>query len=450
MTMTFAELGLPKPALAAVEMMGFTTPTPVQERAIPALLSGRDVRAAASTGTGKTAAFLLPALSNLEHHAKGEGPHMLVLSPTRELAEQIGHACFPIACKTRHFVLTVTGGTKYGPQIKSLRRGIDILVATPGRLNDLRKRGVVDLSNVDMLVLDEADLMLDMGFWPDIESVLEEVPDDRQTALFSATFEHSIMKKAGKLLDDPVSIEVSHHGETAATVDQYVLPVENRKKQSLLQAMLNEKGAERVIVFARTKRRADECAQQLHDADFVAESIHSDKSQGVRRRILKRFSTGATKVLVATDVLARGIDVPNVDYVVNYDLPDAPEDYVHRIGRTGRAGNDGFAVSFSTAQSHNELAAIQKLIDRKLPLMSIESYEVDPSILEPKEKRRARGQRDSEYAGKGKRRGPHAGKGARCGAAAGKKAQYKLRARKAAGGSSRSRKTASLGVRRAH
>lgn len=379
---TFADLGLSTPVLKAVGEMGFTSPTPVQEQAIPALLAGRDVCAAASTGTGKTAAFLLPALDGLEHYRKGEGPRMLVVSPTRELAEQIGKACMPIARATGHYMLTVTGGSKYGPQLKSLNRGIDILIATPGRLNDLRDRGAVDLSSIDILVLDEADRMLDMGFWPDIESILEEVPSTRQTALFSATFDHGVMKKVGSILADPVTIEISHHGETAANVEQYVIPIENSRKPLLLQAMLNEKGAERVIVFARTKRRADECAQMLHDADFVAESIHSDKSQDARRKILKRFSRGTTKILVATDVLARGIDVPNVDYVVNYDLPDVPEDYVHRIGRTGRAGNEGFAVSFSTAQSRGELSAIQKLIDMKLPLMTMESFEIDPSILE--------------------------------------------------------------------
>lgn len=417
MTISFAELGLSTPVLKAVEKMGFTSPTPVQEQAIPELLAGHDVCAAAATGTGKTAAFLLPTLSKLGHYEKGKGPRMLVVSPTRELAEQIGRACLPISRQTKHFMLTVTGGTKYGPQIKQLRRGIDILIATPGRLNDLRERGVVDLSSIEVLVLDEADRMLDMGFWPDIESILEEVPEKRQTALFSATFDHSVMGKVNKVLNDPVMIEIAHHGETAATVNQYVLPIDNKKKPELLQATLNEMGAERVIVFTRTKRRADECAKLLHDADFVAESIHSDKNQNLRRRILKRFSKGDTNILVATDVLARGIDVPDVDYVVNYDLPDAAEDYVHRIGRTGRAGHDGFAVSFSTRESRNELNAIQKLIDKKLPIMPLESFEVDPTILEPKKKKKEQATPNAESKHEGKRKSrsfkPHGKNGAR-------------------------------------
>ena len=413
MTISFAELGLSTPVLKAVEKMGFTSPTPVQEQAIPELLAGHDVCAAAATGTGKTAAFLLPTLSKLGHYEKGEGPHMLVVSPTRELAEQIGRACLPISRQTKHFMLTVTGGAKYGPQIKQLRRGIDILIATPGRLNDLRERGVVDLSSIEVLVLDEADRMLDMGFWPDIESILEEVPEKRQTALFSATFDHSVMGKVNKVLNDPVMIEIAHHGETAATVNQYVLPIDNKKKPELLQATLNEMGAERVIVFTRTKRRADECAKLLHDADFVAESIHSDKNQNLRRRILKRFSKGTTNILVATDVLARGIDVPDVDYVVNYDLPDAAEDYVHRIGRTGRAGHDGFAVSFSTRESRNELNAIQKLIDKKLPIMPLESFEVDPTILEPKKKKKEQPTTSTEGKRKSRSFKPHGNNGAR-------------------------------------
>ena len=319
----FAELGLSEAALAAVERMGYDSPTPVQEQSIPYILEGRDVIAAASTGTGKTAAFLLPTLSTLERmKGRGRAPRVCVVSPTRELAQQISRTCMQISRKTGHFVTTVYGGTPYGPQIRELRGGTDVLIATPGRLNDLMDRGVVDLSETKVLVLDEADRMLDMGFLPDVTKIVEHTPAERQTLLFSATIDSSIQKNLGNLLKDPAIIEIARNGETAATVAQYIMPIANRKKQELLEAVLNDKGHERVIVFARTKNRTEECAEALEAAGFHAESIHSDKTQGRRRRALENFRRGKTDILVATDVLARGIDVPEVNYVINFDLPD--------------------------------------------------------------------------------------------------------------------------------
>ena len=391
----FAELGLSEAALAAVERMGYDSPTPVQEQSIPYILEGRDVIAAASTGTGKTAAFLLPTLSTLERmKGRGRAPRVCVVSPTRELAQQISRTCMQISRKTGHFVTTVYGGTPYGPQIRELRGGTDVLIATPGRLNDLMDRGVVDLSETKVLVLDEADRMLDMGFLPDVTKIVEHTPAERQTLLFSATIDSSIQKNLGNLLKDPAIVEIARNGETAATVAQYIMPIANRKKQELLEAVLNDKGHERVIVFARTKNRTEECAEALEAAGFHAESIHSDKTQGRRRRALDNFRRGKTDILVATDVLARGIDVPDVNYVINFDLPDMAEDYVHRIGRTGRAGEEGFAISFVTRETMKTLKEIEKLIGKDIPFTTIEGYETDPSVLEkPKRGERKGGTR---------------------------------------------------------
>ncbi len=388
----FADLGLSQAALAAVDRLGYENPTPVQEQAIPLVLEGRDLIAAASTGTGKTAAFLLPVLSVLPRvKGRGRAPRVLVVSPTRELAQQIARTCMQIARKTGHFVTTVFGGTSYGPQIKELRGGTDVLIATPGRLKDLMARGVVDLGSIGVLVLDEADRMLDMGFLPDVTTIVEATPDCRQTLLFSATIDQSIQKNLGSLLRDPAMVEIARNGETAKTVEQFMMPIKNFQKPELLHAVLDEKGSERVIVFARTKNRTEECAEELRNAGYSAESIHSDKSQGQRRRALENFRRGKTSVLVATDVLARGIDVPDVDHVINFDLPDMPEDYVHRIGRTGRAGEQGYAISFVTRENRRLLADIEKLIDKHIPLMELETFELDLSLLEKPKKGERRG-----------------------------------------------------------
>ena len=402
---SFAELGLSDAALHAVDRLGYENPTPVQEQAIPHVLAGRDLIAAASTGTGKTAAFLLPAMSQLAprprgREGRGRAPRMLVVSPTRELAQQSSRTCMKISRCTNHYVTTVFGGTPYGPQISELRNGTDILIATPGRLMDLMERGVVDLSAIQVLVLDEADRMLDMGFLPDVTAIVDKIPVERQTLLFSATIDESIQNNLGSLLRDPAIVEISKNGETAKTVTQYIMPILNSRKPELLRAILEEKGHERVIVFARTKNRTEDCAKMLRDAGYAAESIHSDKSQAQRRRALDGFRRGKTDILVATDVLARGIDVTGVDYVVNFDLPDMPEDYIHRIGRTGRAGEEGFAISFVTRESRGTLVEIERLIGKNIPYLELESFETDPSILEkPARGRKRPGARGGKQGG---------------------------------------------------
>ena len=404
---TFADLGLSEAALAAVERLGYENPTPVQLQAIPLVLEGRDLIAAASTGTGKTAAFLLPILSTLPRGKKGKrAPRVLVVSPTRELAQQISTTCMQITRKTGHYVTTVFGGTPYGPQINEIRRGTDVLIATPGRLNDLMNKGVIDLGGIKHLVLDEADRMLDMGFLPAVTTIVDATPEDRQTLLFSATIDQSIQKNLGTLLNDPAIVEIARNGETAKSVEQFMMPIANFKKPELLQAVLEEKGSDRVIVFARTKNRTEDCAEALCDAGYRAESIHSDKSQGQRKRALDNFRKGRTSILVATDVLARGIDVPDVDHVINFDLPDMPEDYVHRIGRTGRAGEQGFAISFVTRESSRTLKDIEKLIGKDIAFMELETYELNMADIERGKK--GNGPKKGGY--KGNKGGGYAGK----------------------------------------
>ncbi len=392
----FASLGLSENALDAVKRLGYDEPTPVQEQAIPLVLEGRDLIAAASTGTGKTAAFLLPVLSQMTRdRSHKRPPRLLVVSPTRELAQQIAFTAMKIARCTGQFVTTVFGGAPYGPQIKEIRRGTDVLIATPGRLNDLMTRDVVDLSGIQTLVLDEADRMLDMGFLPDVTTIVNATPDERQTLLFSATIDESIQKNLGNLLKDPAIVEIAHKGETAKTVEQFMMPIKQDDKPALLRAVLEEKGHERVIVFARTRGRAEDFAKALCEDGYKAESIHSDKSVGARRRALDKFRRGKANILVATDVLARGIDVPSVDYVINLDLPDCPEDYVHRIGRTGRAGEHGYAISFVSPNQRRLLVDIEKLIDRDIPFMGLETYDLDPDLLNRKNKGRGGSSRNS-------------------------------------------------------
>ena len=393
----FNELGLSDEALQAVARLGYEAPTPVQEQAIPLALEGRDLIAAAKTGTGKTAAFSLPSLDRLDHAKGGQGPLMLVVTPTRELAQQIGEVCTAIAASTHHRILTVVGGLSYEPQIKKLRHGVDILIATPGRLVDLMEQKAVRLGDVEVLVLDEADRMLDMGFWPAMRKIIGATPDSRQTLLFSATIDSSIKNSVGKLLHDPAFVEIAHKGETADTVEQHIVRVPQTLKPELLKALLAEKGAERVIVFARTRSRADSTCRRLKRAGYSVEAIHSDRSQNQRRRALDNFASGQTGVLVATDVLARGIDVEEVDYVVNYDLPTQPEDYIHRIGRTGRAGAAGFAISFVSPETEEALRDIEKLIKRPIPEMDVASFDLEQAASEQAARQaRSEARRDPE------------------------------------------------------
>ena len=399
MTTSFHELGLSEKTLAAVERLGYEEPTPVQQQAIPLVLEGRDIIAAAKTGTGKTAAFSLPTMDRLGRIQRGQGPLMLVVSPPRELADQIGEVCRAIATSTHHRILTVVGGLSLDPQIKQLKHGVDILIATPGRLIDLMERDAVRLSNVEVLVLDEADRMLDMGFWPQMKKIIAACPSKRQTLLFSATIDDQITKSVGSLLHDPAYVEIAHRGETADTVDQFVIPATQTTKADLLKAVLEEKGSNRVIVFARTRSRADSCTRRLRRAGYAVEAIHSDRSQAQRKRALENFAKGKTNVLVATDVLARGIDVTEVDYVINYDLPNQPEDYVHRIGRTGRAGETGFAVSFVSPEQKPWLKDIEKLTKQTIPEMELESFDLEEAEAAAAARAtRAAGKQDPELA----------------------------------------------------
>lgn len=382
---SFYELGLSASMLKAVQALGYEEPTPVQAQAIPAVLAGNDVVAGAKTGTGKTAAFSLPCMDMIEARAKHDKPQMLVLSPTRELAQQTAEVCTSIAAVTKHRILCVVGGLSQRPQVQKLKKGVDVLIATPGRLIDLKNQGYVDLSHVSVFILDEADRMLDMGFAPDIHRIAEYLPEQHQTLLFSATIDDAVEKSIGKLLYEPQRIEVAKRGEVADTVKQSIIRVPHNLKASLLVALLKERGSSRVIVFARTRGRADTCARRLCKAGIPAAAIHSDRSQAQRRRALNQFEEGKIDVLVGTDVLARGIDVDNVSYVVNFDLPMEAQDYVHRIGRTGRAGASGEAISFVSPDNKRMLKDIQRLIKQTIPEVELDSFDLEQAQEEAME-----------------------------------------------------------------
>lgn len=395
--LSFEELGLGEKSLSAVKRMGFEVPTPVQEQSIPLVLKGRNILAAAQTGTGKTAAFTLPSMDRLGHAKGGQGPLMLVITPTRELAQQIGEVAREIAVSTHHRIATVVGGLSYKPQISRLKQGCDILIATPGRLIDLMEQKAVRLDDVQVLVLDEADRMLDMGFLPAVKRIVSATPKSRQTLLFSATIDKSIMSVAGSFMRDPATVEIARKGDVASTVEHYVIRVPQSVKPDLLKAVLEEKGFFRVIVFARTRSRADSSCRRLRRAGYKAEAIHSDRSQSQRKRALDRFAQGEVNIITATDVLARGIDVDEVDYVINFDVPDQPEDYIHRIGRTGRAGSKGLAITFVTPETEGALRAIEKLIKAEIPEMQLESFDKEAAAAAVAEKSMtARAGRDPE------------------------------------------------------
>ncbi len=357
--MNFKDLGLQPFLLGRCESLGFTEPTPIQKQAIPILLKGGDIIGTAETGTGKTAAFLLPILQKIDI-AQTKGTTVLVLSPTRELANQTDVACREFAPK--HIRCTsIIGGTGYKAQMDALRRRPNILIATPGRLIDYVEQGVVDLSKITTLVLDEADRMLDMGFLPSIKRIVKLIPTKRQTLLFSATMSDEIDRIAVSMMNDPEYISVSRRGTAAATIEQKAYPVAAHSKIPLLLDLLKTEDFERVLVFTRTKRGADRVANILDKWDHKSNRIHGDRSQSQREAALRSFKTGKTNVLVATDVAARGIDIDAVSHVINYDVPEAPEDYVHRIGRTGRAGNTGQAITLLTLAEESNMRAIEKL-----------------------------------------------------------------------------------------
>lgn len=390
---SFDALGLSQEIMGAVEELGYTAPTPVQAGAIPQVLEGRDVLAAAQTGTGKTAAFLLPTMNNLAHGEKrrvrgrslGCGPYLLVVTPTRELAQQIELVCRTVAKHTGHSSVTVVGGLGYGPQRNALKQGCDILIATPGRLIDLMEQGACSLDQVQVLVLDEADRMLDMGFLPAIRTIVGATPEQRQTLLFSATLDEGKVGSITDLVKTPARIEVAPVTSTADTVEQYALPVSLEAKNALLAQVLKKAGSERVIVFTRTKHRADACRRRLVKANISCAVIHGDRTQNQRERALRSFSAGEVDVLVATDVLARGIDIADVNYVVNFDVPEDPVDYIHRIGRTGRGGDVGWSLTFVTEQDFDEFNDIEALMGKTVDLYDTEGLELgeNPVFIDP-------------------------------------------------------------------
>ena len=381
--MSFDSLGLSAELVRAVSDKGYSEPTPVQRQAIPVILEGRDILAGAQTGTGKTAGFTLPMLQRLSagKPVNGQRPvRALVLTPTRELAAQVGES---VEVYGRHLQLSssvIFGGVKINPQIQRLRQGVDILVATPGRLLDHAGQGTLDLSRVEILVLDEADRMLDMGFIRDIRRILALLPRRRQNLLFSATYSNDIKKLADGLLDSPVLIEVARRNTAAESVSQVVHPVDRSRKRELLSFMVGSQNWRQVLVFTRTKHGANRLSQQLEKDGISSAAIHGNKSQGARTRALAGFKAGEVRVLVATDIAARGLDIQQLPHVVNYELPNVPEDYVHRIGRTGRAGNEGQAVSLVCVDEHKLLGDIERLLKRDISKIMIPGYEPDPAI----------------------------------------------------------------------
>ena len=384
----FQSLGLSNTLLKAVEDEGYTTPTPVQQQSIPPLLDGRDVLGVAQTGTGKTAAFALPVLQIMERRRTQGKRYIraLILSPTRELAAQIDERfdAYSKNMDIRHRV--IFGGVKQNPQVRALNKGLDILVATPGRLLDLIGQGFVDLSNVEFFVLDEADRMLDMGFIRDIEKVLKLLPKKRQNLLFSATMPKSIAKLAGSFLNKAVMVDVSPKEMTVDRIEQKIMFLRKADKRRLLVQLIKEQKVERGIVFTRTKHGANRLVKQLGQSNLSAAAIHGNKSQGARTRALAGFKDGSVPILVATDIASRGIDVEGITHVFNYDLPNEPESYVHRIGRTARAGRSGIAYAFCDDSESGYLVGIQQLIGQEIPVDSQHEFHFIGAIPKPGQK----------------------------------------------------------------
>ena len=380
--MSFKELGLHPMLLSRCESLGFIKPTPIQEQAIPLVLDGEDIIACAETGTGKTAAFLLPLLQELIE-SKSKGTAVLILAPTRELANQTEQACRDLAPKNIKCAILI-GGAGYRSQENALRRGPDVIVATPGRLVDFMERGEIDFSRLQTLVLDEADRMLDMGFLPAIKRIVKTLPVDRQTLFFSATMSSEIEKIAYSMMLEPQFVEVNKRGKVTDLVEQTVYPVAANSKTVLLLDLLEREKFERVLVFTRTKRGADKIAHILEKRSHKSNRIHGDRSQSQREAALRSFKNGSTNVLVATDVAARGIDIDSVSHVINYDIPEVPEDYVHRIGRTGRAGNKGRAITLVTAGEEHTMRAIERLTGQTVERVLLPDFGgVMPSVVKP-------------------------------------------------------------------
>jgi len=381
--MSFNKLGLSAPLLKAIQEQGYTEPTPIQEQAIPIVLQRKDILAGAQTGTGKTAGFTLPLLELLSRAKPTKTKHMLralILTPTRELAAQVGESVEIYGKHLPFKSAVIFGGVKINPQITKLRKGVDIVIATPGRLLDHISQKTLDLKNIDFFILDEADRMLDMGFINDIKKILALLPKQKQTLLFSATYSDEIKKLSDKLLNSPALIEVARRNTASETVQQAIYHVDKTRKRELLTHLINEGKWKQVLVFTRTKHGANRLTEQLGKDDITAVAIHGNKSQNSRTKALADFKKGEVRVLVATDIAARGIDIDQLPHVVNYELPNVSEDYVHRIGRTGRAGNEGEAISLVCVDEHEYLVNIEKLIKKDIPKVWLKGFKPDPSI----------------------------------------------------------------------
>ncbi|MCH8894792.1 MAG: DEAD/DEAH box helicase [Proteobacteria bacterium] len=379
--MLFNQLGLSAELLRAIDEKGYREATPIQQQAIPLILEGRDVLAGAQTGTGKTAGFTLPLLQRLQNSRPGQRcVRALILTPTRELAAQVSESVRDYGRHLPFKATVIFGGVSINTQIFKLRKGADIVVATPGRLLDHMQRGTIDLGGVEILVLDEADRMLDMGFIRDIRKILKELPKERQNLLFSATFSKEIRRLAADLLNAPTEIQVAQRNTTVELVTQIVHPVDRSRKRELLSHRIGAENWRQVLVFTRTKHGANRLAEQLSRDGLKSVAIHGNKSQGARTRALADFKAGVVRVLVATDIAARGLDIDRLPHVVNYELPNVPEDYVHRIGRTARAGQEGHAVSLVCVDEHKLLGDIERLLNYKIAKEVIPGYEPDPRI----------------------------------------------------------------------
>jgi len=388
----FSSMNLSEPVLKAVAEKGYDTMTPIQAKAIPAVLNGSDVMAAAQTGTGKTAAFTLPILERLiKNHVQVQPKEarVLILTPTRELAAQVAESVATYGKNLRIRSAVVFGGVKINPQINKLREGVDVLVATPGRLLDLYNQRAIRFTQLSIFVLDEADRMLDMGFIRDITKIIHALPKKRQNLMFSATFSGDILRLAKQLVQNPVEISVSPPNKTADTVDQWVYPVDRDKKSQLLIELITQNRWDQVLVFTKTKHGANKLTKLLNKAGLEADAIHGNKSQGARTRALANFKDNKVRVLVATDIAARGLDINQLPHVVNYDLPNVPEDYVHRIGRTGRAGKEGQAVSLVSSEDIYLLFDIERVIKQLLPRKIIEGFKPSRMLPESNLERRS-------------------------------------------------------------